>query len=433
MGLRVRWSRWSGLGHAIIGFAAVMLVLEVVHGRGLDWFRWRAAVEFNPALLEGYSWWFGRFSLPHSLWDTAYVARTGRVYNVFPPLQSIIGYVATALSDPQSTANRFPELQIVPLVLFGLPLPLVGYAVFRRRVGSDAWAAVLTLGWLGGTAVLPCIEEARNNGVHHINHLLSQVGLLLLAGELLREPERRRWWVALLGLLIAAWSRQLTIVYGIALLAAAWTPGATESSTPVVKRSGRGRRLAMIGAGVVLILAVPMGLNRAKFGSPLESGYELIYAGRDTNLARRVREHGLFSTAFAGRNAYYMNAALPWGRAEAGEGIGWRPSPDGASIWLTTPILVLIVLGASYWWREGPGRMLMLCTVPIIVALLLYHNTGYRQYGYYRFALDFVPVWFVVGGRWLTQGRRRWATVACVAWSVGYFAMVSRWSGALVG
>jgi hypothetical protein len=59
--------------------------------------------------------------------------------------------------------------------------------------------------------------------------------------------------------------------------------------------------------------------------------------------------------------------------------------------------------------------------------LLFYHGTGQRQYGYYRFALDFMPVWLVVAAPWLASGVRRWPTLACIAWSVAYFAMRGRW------
>ncbi len=108
----------------------------------------------------------------------------------------------------------------------------------------------------------------------------------------------------------------------------------------------------------------------------------------------------------------------------------WQPSGYGASLWLTTPVLVLVLACAPVWWREVPARALMLCTVPIIVVLLLYHGTGQRQYGYYRFALDFIPVWLVVAGPGLVRGPLKYVTLTCVAWSVAYFALLGRWAAA---
>ncbi|MBN2562398.1 MAG: hypothetical protein JXQ75_15850 [Phycisphaerae bacterium] len=471
---RWRWSWGTGASSwpVVLWFVAVLVVLESVHGLGAGWLRWRVTTPWNPAFLEGLSWWHGQLSLPYRLWDTAYVAETGKVYNVFPPLQSIIGFVATAPGQLSADLRAPPEMRVLPLVLYGLPLPLVGYWVFYRRTGrgigdcglgigdcgpegvnrrssainrQSAWAAVLTIGWLGGTAVLPCLDEARHDGVHHINHLLSQIGLLLLAGELLG---RRRLWLMLLSLLIAAWSRQLTGVFAVALLAVVWRGEPTKrrngeaakwrgveaskrhNGASLVRGTWTASRawwMAVALVGLAVIAAVPMGLNWAKFGSPLRNGYELIYVGRDHALAASTRAHGLFSAAFLGRNAYYMNLAVPWGTAERGT-LSWQPSEYGTSMWLTTPLLVLILLGVRTWWREVPARILMLCSMVIIAALLVYHGTGQRQYGYYRFALDFIPVWFVVGAPWLTTGWRRWATLACVAWSVAYFAMLGRWA-----
>lgn len=409
---------------AWLWFLAVLVVLQFTRGGEFD--RSRSERVFNPAFLEALSWWHGWVSLPYRLWDTALVVETERAYNVFPPLQTILAFLTVAPGQLLTDASVFPELPVLPAILFGLPLAALGYAVFLRRVGDQFWAAVLMLGWFGGTALLPCLDLARAYGVHHLNHLLSQFGLLLLAGELLG---RRRVWVAVLGLLIAAWSRQLTAIYAVAFLAVVWRGEGepTKVMAPDVTRGSRGRRLAVALIGLAVIAAVPMALNWAKFGNPLRSGYELIYVQGDTELAYNAQKYGLFSPVFVGRNAYYMNAAVPWSlSAEAG--LHWQPSEHGASMWLTTPLLALVLAGVAVWWREPPARWLMLCTVPIVAALLLYHGTGQRQYGYYRFALDFIPVWLVVGARWLTSGRRRYATAACVVWSVAYFALLARWA-----
>jgi hypothetical protein len=425
----------------------VLLVLWIVHGMTADCLRWKETTAWNPAFLEGLSWWHGQLALPYRLWDTALVAETGRAYNVFPPLQSIIGFFSVAAARLTGDPNPFPESRILPLLLIALPLPIIGYRVFLQRTGSFFWAAVLTLGWLGGTAVLPCVSEARNDGVHHINHLLSQIGLLLLAGELLG---RRRLWLMLIGLLIAAWSRQLTSVYAVALLAELWRqrtdPPALDAIMPspspspkqkhkpapapvaslAARRSFRSRACLVL-CGLAVIAAVPMTLNWAKFGSPFRDGYELLYVGRDHDLARAAQEHGLFSVHFAARDAYYMNLALPWTKGDDGRP-HWQPLELGASMWLGTPLLIFVILGAGTWWRDRAARTMMLCTALIVAALLMYHGTGQRQYGYWRFSLDFVPVWLVVAAPWLATGWRRWPTLLCTAWSVAYFAMVLRWS-----
>ena len=382
---------------------------------------------FNPAFTEGVQWWSGRLDLPKRVWDSAYVARTDKAYNVYPPLLSMIGFVSTAPRAWREDVARIPP--VVPLVVFGLPLPVVGYWVFRQRTRSAFWAAVLTLGWLGGTAVLPCLLNGRLGRVWAMTHLTSQVGLLILAAEVLG---RRRVWVALLGLLIACWSRQLTCVFAVAVLYAAWVGGRSAEGGGRPRRT-RARRLAVAAAGLAVIAGVPMWLNWAKFGHPLDSGYALIYVGRDHELARDARAHGLFSTAFVGRDAYTMNLAVPWVPAEEGGWPQWKPSEYGTSMWYTTPLLALVWLGVGTWRRDAAAGVLMLCTLPIVAALLCYHGTGLTQPGYYRFALDFIPVWLVVGAGWMTARWRRWATVGCVAWSVVHFAVVGRMMAGAAG
>ncbi len=406
----------------LLWFAAMFFVLEAFQQMQGDWFKWLATVRYNPQFQEGWAWWHGRLDLRYWLWDTAQIADQAKVFNVYPPLQSIIGFV---LEAPYCRDEAMPEFRLAPLLIFALPLPVIGYRVFLQRTGSAGWAALLTLGWLGGTAVMPCIAAARRDDFHHVNHLLSQIGLLVLAGEVLG---RRRLWVMLPALLVCAWTRQLTGLFAIAVIHGALS-ASTPSSSVVMASAGKFRsRLLTLAIGLAVMAGVPMALNWAKFGSPWESGYELIYHGRNTQAAMNVRAHGLFSYHFLPTNTYYMNIAVPWGRDESGH-LGWKPSPEGGGLWLSTPLAILVWIGFRAWWRDPAARITMLCSTPVVCGHLLYHNTGFVQYGYYRFALDYLPVWLVVAAPWLTRGWRRWATPACIGWSLAYFAMVRHWSG----
>jgi len=304
-----------------------------------------------------------------------------------------------------------------------LPLPLLAFHVFQKRTGGPGWGAVLTLGYLGGTAVLACLRGGSRGDVYSLMHLTSQVGLLLFAGELLG---RRRLWVALVGLLIASWSRQLTGFYAAALIACAWA-GEAHTQGPRTPGAGRRRRMCAVAIGLAVIVTVPVGLNWAKFGGPFRTGYALIYTDRQDEYARDCREHGLFSPHFLGRNAYYMNLSSPWVRSAEEDRWVWAPSRHGASIWITSPFLALVLLGARRWSRDVCARILMSCSLAVIAVLLCYHSTGAEQPGYYRFALDFVPIWLVVAADWMTSGWRRWALLTGVAWSVAYFAAAGPW------
>jgi len=421
----------AGFARELVAIALVVAVMELVHGQGARWFAWHASAEANPGLAEGRRWWEGRLDLPERLWDTALVPETGRVYNVYPPLLTIVGFLAAAPLPGRAVPADVPEF--LPLVVFGLPPVIAGYWAFGRLVRGPWWPAIMTLGWFGGTAMIAVTRLARDGDVHHLNHVLSQVGLLVLAAEALT---RRRAWVMLAGLGIAVWTRQLTIFFAPAVLLATLAAGRGQSqavfessdasdqppSWRVATGARRGGLIAIV-VGVVALLVVPMGLAWVKFGSPLRSGYDRVYEGRNDAIAARVHTDGVFSTAYVRRNAYYMNVALPVLRC-AGSGVRVEASAEGTSLWFTSPILVLAWLGVRSWWRDPVRRGLMLCSLPIIAGHLLYHTTGETQPGYYRFALDYVPVWLAAGAGWLTTGWRRWGTGACIAWSVGYFGVL---------
>jgi len=411
----------------LLGCFVVLGALGALHPLGWAWFDWRVWVQECPPVAEGAQWWEGRLALDHRAWDTAVDPDTGTIYNVFPPLLSIIGCVATMPLPWRDEPHHFPAA--LALLLFGLTLPVLIYCVFLRHAASTFWAVVLSIGYLAGTAVLPMLRGARSGDVYPLMHVLSQIGLLLIASEALRG---RRIWLAALGLGMAVWSRQLTVFYAPLLFWLAWRSAEqarVTADTPAWDtldlEAARRKRLAGAIAVCALIAAVPAALNWARFGSPLESGYALIYAGREHDpLAIDARTHGLFSTAFIPRNAYYMNAALPWKVPDNGGTPQWRPSEYGTSVWLTTPILAVILLGLPWWCRDATRTLLMACSIPIIVGHLTYHATGVVQTGYYRFALDWIPVWFVAASGWLTTGWRRIITVACVIWSAIYFRMI---------
>ncbi|MBX3394012.1 MAG: hypothetical protein KF841_01455 [Phycisphaerae bacterium] len=409
----------------IFALLLVFGTIEAAQQRGIAWFDWTASTGLNPAFQEAWAWRIGRLDLRYRLLDAAYLPEVQRVYNVYPPLITLITYLAvwmvpveTAMPTPES----MPAFHILPLIVFGISVPLTAYAVFFRRTRSVAAAALLTLALVGGSAVMPCIAAARQDYIYHQNHLLSQVGLLLLAGELFG---RRRAWVLLVGLLIAAWTRQLTIFFALPILYVLATSIARlqHGDQPAMAdvSSLRFGKLASLAIGIAFIVCVPLAMNQAKFGNAFDSGYQHLYHDRTTPAAINARQYGLFSPHFVGMNAYYMNTALPFSFDDDNR-IRFDPSPHGTALWFTTPIALLAVIGICRKPRDQVAFALCVGSMPIVLAHLFYHNTGYVQHGYYRFALDYLPVWLVAAAPWLMRGRQRWLSTACILWSVAYFA-----------
>jgi hypothetical protein len=369
--------------------------------------RWDIVPHFNTCFLEGYFWLQGHvdLQLPRRISDAAVF--NSHLYNVFPPLFSIIS------AGVMGTAHLIGDEYIFPwtvyVILMLVPLLFAAFWAFYAVTGV-AWRAVfLSLCLLLGTAVLPQLAECQIGGICQVNHILSQVGLLLIAGDCLGK---RRVWPSLLGLVIAVWSRQLTIFYAPAI----------AFIMPRNKRT-----LISVAATVAITLGFMATLNALKFGSPLQTGYKYIYAGLNNPVAQRAAK-GLFSLEFLPENFYYMNLSLP--RIEKNSGnLTVIPDRWGTSIWLGSPILIYLFVCWRQWWADHRRRALVLATCPIIVMILLYHTTGYVQPGQYRFSLDFVPILLAVLAPYVWGKYRTPITSIMLIWSILYF----RWASAGAG
>ncbi len=404
-------SRWRAIGCFLLMLAAIQVGL----GSKIRLSQWTMSGENNAGVAEGVAWLNGRLDIPcrggpepeKRLHDTAYLTETGKSYNVFPPMMGLL----TVLLTPLRKLLEMPEGIWLPWFYSPLvfwPLPIVGFLVFRKQTGDSAWAAVLTVALIGGTAVLPNLHGARSGNLGQINHVISQVGLLILAADVLGK---RRVWPGLIGLMIATYARQLTFLYGLPLLWIAW-------------RSGR-KQTVMCAAGLALIVSPLLMLNTAKFGNPLDFGYSHIYEGRwDDYLGARCRAYGMFHPHFIPENAYYMHVAppliqfdFPYVRIADG-------NPNGTSLWITTPLALWVIISGRWWWRSKRRQILVLGTLPVMLGLLCYHGPGFLAQGYSRFALDFLPIWLVAISPQTRGGWRTWFTLGCVAWSLLYFQAI---------
>lgn len=402
--------RWR----TVLCFLLMLAAIQLVLGPKLRLSQWGAEAESNAAVAEGVAWQHGRLDIPHKegadllherMHDTAYF--NGKVYNAFPPMFSLLTFlISPAMEFFGVREGLWLTVPYVQLVFW--PLPIVGFIVFRRQVGDSAWAALLTLGWIGGTALLPNLHECQTGYLGQIDHVLSQVGLLIFAADLIG---RRRIWPALIGLAISTYTRQLTFLYALPLLWMVWRQGH--------------KRLLACAIGLFIVAAPLLLLNWLKFGNPLEFGYRYIYAGRESEyMGGRAMTYGIFSTHFIPENSYYMFVAPPAIDVSSTQIYIHDTNPNGTSLWLTTPLAIFAVVFAAWWWRDKSRRLLMLGTLPVLFGLLCYHSPGYMEIGYNRFALDFLPIWLVVIAPRTRNGWRTWFTIVCTAWSLLYFQAI---------
>ena len=177
----------------------------------------------------------------------------------------------------------------------------------------------------------------------------------------------------------------------------------------------RGRKLLRFAAGAAPLLAFAAATNWARFGSPADFGHAHFYANR---VNADIRRHGLFSVHYLGKQLRAAFLRLP--RIEGGR-LGY--DPDGMSLFVTTPLFLLLLFP-----RARPRLHLPLWLTVAATALpgFLYQNTGYVQFGY-RFSLDYTPYLFLllaIGAR--PMSRWFWALalfgVAVNAWGALVFA-----------
>jgi len=389
------------------GFLLLAAAVQLAAGPILRLSQWELSAERNPCVAEAAAWLDGRADLPIGPGDpirarpqdTAYVG--GRVYNVFPPLVTFLTLLLAPLH--RLLLGRSDMWLQTPYVFLVFWSPVVaGYWVFRRECRSATWGALLAFAWIAGTAVLPCLESARTGRVWHVNHLLSQVGLLVMAADLLGS---RRIWPAMIGLALAVWTRQLTILFAL----------------PVLWAAVRERRVRAWLVGMIAIVAPLLILNALRFGSPWESGYRFIYAGREDEwVAQRCLDVGLFSPRFAAENGWFMHLSPP-ALHLSHAGLRIEGDPRGTCIWLTSPLLLFVPICIHAWWRDAARRALMLGSFAVMTALLTYHNTGFDQRGCHRFALDFIPVWLAVIAPQVAAGRGRYWLIAAATFSTLYY------------
>lgn len=379
-------------------------VIFLIDGPRIRWFDWEVTPTHNINLAEALAWQQGTFDLDPPQREAARI--DGRLLNAFPPGFTLMSYGVLKLSALLGDGHAFPPWLF--RILIGLPILIIPYAAFARLTGKSSRAAILTVAFLLGTPLLVMLSLCRIGGFFEVNHVLACCGLLLIAWDMLGA---RRVWPSLLGLALAFWTRQLTLFYAPALVWICWNSA----------DRARTRNVTLIG--ITLLIGVYLSLNAAKFGSPFDTGYLRIYEGRDDPIAVRARA-GLFRPAYIVDNLRFMLWEPPGVRV-SGTSVDRAMNDFGAGLFWTCPLLIAVVATARQWWKDAARRALMLCSFAVMGMLLMYHNTGWRQPGYYRFALDFLPIWFAVIAPYVWSRRGIAFVVLCTVWSVWYFRFIT--------
>ncbi|MGE0791592.1 MAG: hypothetical protein AB7S26_38305 [Sandaracinaceae bacterium] len=151
------------------------------------------------------------------------------------------------------------------------------------------------------------------------------------------------------------------------------------------------RQSAIFAAPVLVIGAIAMWHNHARFDDPFEFGHAFLMI----RWRPRIEKWGLFNYHYLSKNLAVYLASLPW---LSGTFPYLTISLHGLALWFTSPNLVPVL-----WPKRVDTLMRSLFVTVAIVAVwdLCYQNSGWVQFGY-RFALDYLPMLIVLlalGGR----------------------------------
>ncbi|HKE20331.1 MAG TPA: hypothetical protein VKB80_35900 [Kofleriaceae bacterium] len=316
-----------------------------------------------------------------SLGSTSYVC--------FPPFPAV-------LMLPQAAVHGRRANDVVPtLLVAALVLPLAFMTLGRLRAAGLSRRTPVEDLWLAmclafGTVFFFCAVQGRVWFTAHA------VGVVLGLGYLHSTVEARRPIAAGLCLGLAAMTRTpMAFLFPLFLLEA-W------------RMTGRAdlRRFAVLcarfAAPVIVIAAVGVALNLARFDQPTEFGHSYLAVRQQA----QMEASGLFSLDYLTRNLAVGFTLLPRLSAHSPFVV---ISGHGLALWFTTPLLFFLL-----WPRErGPWhRPLWISVAVVALPSLLYQNSGWLQFGY-RFALDYLPLLIAlvaVGGRPL--GRTGKALIA---------------------
>lgn len=303
-------------------------------------------------------------------------------YISFPPFPAIVILPAVALFGPNISDALFWAIfaGLGPALLFMLLRRLRESGHSNRTLRDDL---LLTVLFAFGTVYF---FSAVQGTVWFAAHI---VGTSLIILYLYLAWDARSPLLAGLMLGLAFMTRPTTAALAIffALEAVRVSNGNTRTRIKEVFA-----RYLMFAAPILVIGALAMWMNEARWENPFEFGHRYLMI----RWRERIETWGLFNYHYLSKNLAVFLASLPWFTAHEPHVIISR---HGLALWVTTPALLLIL-----WPKRVNSTMVALYLSAGAVALwnLLYQNSGWIQFGY-RFALDYMPLLFVL----LALGNRR--------------------------
>jgi hypothetical protein len=296
----------------------------------------------------------------------------GGWFSPFPPMPAVVLMPFVALFGPGFD-------QGIATALFGGANVALVWLLLRRSGVADAPA-----NWLTAAFAIGSVHWwAAGTGTVWLHAQVVAVFFSLLA---LNLAIRRRWPLVAGVLLGCAAASRLPVGLSLPLYMALYLRLPFPPSLRGLEREDIRAGLALL-AGVAVPAVLVAAYNLARFGSPFEFGYELIPGVLDEPWYAQ----GLLSIDYIPRHLHVMFVrgfdfvdAFPW----------FRPNWSGASLLLTTPILLWLVKARSRVPLIAYGWIAVVLT---LIPDVLHGAPGFAQLGY-RFILDVLPIMLLMLG-----------------------------------
>jgi hypothetical protein len=314
----------------------------------------------------------------------------------------------------------FPAVLTLPFVfvlgnnygVFYLFIPLVGISVWlawqilaKLKVAYTSTHIWLVILFFLSTVYLSC--AIRVDGAWFLAHLVTTVFTFAAVNETLGKQR-----VILIGLFLGmAAATRFSVLFTFPFylwLLAVKDDFAFQSTVPKEQKlqfenfKTVALRYILLGVGLAIPMIFYFGNNYLRFGSFMESGYNLALLSPKDSLYL-AREQGLFGLVHVPKNLFYFLLATPEPFNPNWNGVVSdapflvfpyiKPSAWGMSIFLTTPTII-------YLFRASLRRpFVQACWMAILltaVPVMTYYGVGWVQFGF-RYAMDFTPfIWLII-------------------------------------
>ncbi|MET0313709.1 MAG: hypothetical protein ABW275_04890 [Hansschlegelia sp.] len=372
-GWRLHFDRWT-----VVAIVACLLAAALAGGLAYRAFQEHGGVNSYALLADAYL--HGRFDSP-KCFDEDCARFMERIYVIFPPVPALVATPLVALFGPD--AKGFLPIAAALTALTALAWWMITGRLGLAR-GARFWA---TLAFIFGT---PAIYVAlRGDGVWYF---AQGVALVLVSFAILAALDRR---LLLAGVLIglAFLSRQMAIFLMPFLFALSRPKGV---SLFALDRDAVADGLKL-GLPIVVAIGAYCAYNFARFGAPFETGYAYIanFPAEDTRgfITWRILDYGLFSAKYLVFNLAHMflqGFHMEFSGKYMTEVV--RMDPMGSSILAASPFVLF-----AFFARPSARLFVGLAVIALVLGItLFYHSNGYSQQNVQRYALDWLPVLYVL-------------------------------------